>query len=154
MGSSKFSLHSAVYVMLEKDNQVLMLRRHNTGWEDGKYTLPAGHLDGGESVKTAAIREAKEEIGVDISEDDLEVVHILHAITNFEYITFFLKANKWIGTPTNVETEKSDDLQWFSIDAFPDNTLKQVTNFFNNYKKGIIFSEEGFEKFDPTQNIA
>jgi 8-oxo-dGTP pyrophosphatase MutT (NUDIX family) len=145
MGANKFSLHAAVYLLLEKDNKVLMLRRFNTGWEDGKYTLPAGHLDGGETVKTAAIREAREEIGVDISVDDLELVHVLHALTNFEYVTFFLKANKWNGTPTNIETEKSDDLQWSSLDDLPQNTVNQVKNFFENYKNNITFSEEGFE---------
>ena len=64
---------ASVYLLFIKDGKILLLRRANTGYEDGNYGLVAGHLDAHESLTNAAIREAKEESGVDIYLEDLEV---------------------------------------------------------------------------------
>ena len=56
MSTTRFTLRSAVYLLLIKENQILLLRRFNTGWQDGKYSVPAGHLDGGETVKQAMVQ--------------------------------------------------------------------------------------------------
>jgi 8-oxo-dGTP pyrophosphatase MutT (NUDIX family) len=53
----RFKLIAAVYVLFVRDGMVLMLRRANTGYEDGNYGLVAGHVDGNETLKEAAIRE-------------------------------------------------------------------------------------------------
>lgn len=145
MSKHKFSLHAAVYLLLEEDKKVLLLRRFNTGWSDGKYTLPAGHFDGGETVKTAAAREALEETGVIIKEEDLEIIHVLHIITDKEYICYFLKAEAWKGEPTNKEPEKCDEIYWAPIDDLPSNTLPFITDVIDNVNNGIMFSEVGFE---------
>ncbi len=144
MGKNKFSLHAAVYLILVKNNQVLLLRRFNTGWEDGKYSLPSGHLDGGETIKEAMVREAKEEIGVDITEENLDIVHVMHRNSNSEYIDYFLVANAWDGNPTNTEPDKADTLDWFDVDNLPSNTLPYVKKAIDLYKNNIHFSEEGF----------
>ena len=39
------SMLIAVYLVLLRDEQVLMLRRHNTGYEDGNYSVIAGHVE-------------------------------------------------------------------------------------------------------------
>jgi ADP-ribose pyrophosphatase YjhB (NUDIX family) len=67
----KFKLIASVYLLFVKDDKILLLRRCNTGYEDGNYGLVAGHLDAHESLTQAAIREAKEESGVDINPEDL-----------------------------------------------------------------------------------
>lgn len=59
-----------VHLFFFRENQVLLLRRFNTGFRDGEYSVPAGHLDGGETVIAAAAREAQEEIGVRIEVQD------------------------------------------------------------------------------------
>ena len=78
MGIKRFQLMCSVQLILIKDNKILLLRRFNTGWMDGRYGFIAGHIDGGEEIKKAMIREAKEEAGITVFEEDLEVVHIMH----------------------------------------------------------------------------
>lgn len=61
-----------------KDKKVLLLRRFNTGYQDGNYSFPAGHVDEGESVADTLVREAKEEIGVGIKKKDINLAHVMH----------------------------------------------------------------------------
>ena len=64
MHNPRFTLIAAVHVFLRRGDQVLLLRRHNTGYMDGSYSVVAGHLDSNEEVVAAAIREAQEEAGI------------------------------------------------------------------------------------------
>ena len=141
----RFKLVSAVHLFLVRDNQVLLLRRCNTGYEDGNYSVPAGHLDGGEQITSAAIREAKEECGISISSRDLEVVGVMHRKSNDERIDFFLATTKWVGEITNTEPHKCDDLSWYSVDELPENLIPYVKHALDNYRHGIWFSEFGWE---------
>jgi len=53
MVNKRFMFRAACYLLLIKKDKMLLLRRFNTGWEDGKYTLISGHLEGDETVKQA-----------------------------------------------------------------------------------------------------
>jgi len=152
---SRFRLTPAVYLLLIKNGKILMLKRANTGFEDGKYSLPAGHLDGRESVRQAIIREAKEEVGVIVKSEDLEIVHVMHRL-NDEYpyfdqgsrhserVDFFAKAETWEGKVRNMELEKCDDLSWFSIDNLPENVINYIKQAVNCVNKKIFYSEDGW----------
>jgi 8-oxo-dGTP pyrophosphatase MutT (NUDIX family) len=65
-------------ILIDANGQVLFGRRQNTGYEDGAYHLPSGHLEAGESMITALIREAKEEVGVTISPEAVAFSHVMH----------------------------------------------------------------------------
>jgi 8-oxo-dGTP diphosphatase len=144
MTGEKFTLRSAVYLILIDSGKVLLLRRFQTGWEDGKYTLIAGHLDGDETIAETMAREAKEEAGIEIEPSDLEVVHTMHRKSDKEYIDFFLTIKKWQGTPEIKEENKCDDMQWFPLDNLPENILPHVKTALENYNKGVSFSEYGW----------
>lgn len=72
--------------MLLRDDTILLLRRFNTGFADGQYSLPAGHLDGNEHVIDAAIREAREEIGIEIDASTARVCGVMHRFGGTEYV--------------------------------------------------------------------
>lgn len=145
MTSKRFSLRSAVYLMLLKDEKILLARRFNTGWKDGNYSLVAGHLDGNEPVSLAMIREAKEEAGIEINKDDLVPAVVIHRhYPGQEYVDFFFAVNKWTGTPSIQEPDKCDDMSWFDLNSLPDNLLPYVKEAIENYNKGVSFFESGW----------
>lgn len=129
----------AVHLLLVQDGKILMLHRYNTGYEDGNYSVVAGHIDGGEELKTAMIREAREEAGIIISLEDLTVVGVMHFREEEEYISFFLHSSRYSGEIVNMEPHKCDDLRWFDLDALPPNTIPYVRRAIQNYRDGIWF---------------
>ncbi len=145
MTNERFKLTTAVYLVLRNESKVLLLRRANTGYQDGKYSLVAGHLDGDELGTVAIVREAKEEAGIDIDPATLSFVHVAHRLnrneSGQERIDLFYESNKWSGQIINAEPEKCDDLSWFDINALPENILPFVKNVLEDISKGIAYSE-------------
>lgn len=140
-----FPYVGSAYLFLIKDNQILLQRRFQTGFEDGNYGVPAGHLDGGETARAGGAREIREEIGIEIKPDDLTVVHVMHRkASNDERIDFFMTATEYTGEITNMEPNKCDDLQFFPFDNLPDNIIDYVKVAIENYRKGISYSEYGW----------
>ncbi|MFA5954282.1 MAG: NUDIX domain-containing protein [Patescibacteria group bacterium] len=146
MKKEHFKLIPAVHLFLIKDGKILLLRRFNTGYEDGNYSVPAGHIDGEEKATSAMTREAKEEVGIDINEGQLRMAHVMHRKSDEERIDFFFEATQWQGEPKNMETNKCDDLSWFSIDQLPSNIIPYVKAGIENYRNKLSFSEFGWNE--------
>ena len=148
MKSERFLRKVAVYMLLVKDEQVLLLRRYNTGWMDGYYTLPAGHVDGQERAIDAAVRETKEEVGVAIVRSDIQLMYTVHRYSSdtMEYIDLFFKAEAWQGEPRLMEADKADDVSWFPLNALPEKILDYVRHVIETYPKGEIYFEAGWDK--------
>jgi len=133
---------SSGYVILEHDGKICLTRRLNTGYMDGFYALPAGHKEAGEYPKAGTIREAKEELGIDIDPNDLKLVHIMHRlITDHERSDFFFTVSKWSGEVVNAEPDKSDDIAWFPISDLPAKTVPYVREALEQYQAGNNYSE-------------
>jgi 8-oxo-dGTP diphosphatase len=139
---SRFAV--AVHLFFLRNDHVLLLRRFNTGWEDGNYSVPAGHVDAGETVTQAAVREAREEIGVRLEPQDVEVVHVMHRKSEDERIDFFLLARRWTGEIANQEPDKCDDLAWYPVASLPGNVIPYVSQALHAYQNGTLFSEFGW----------
>ena len=135
----------AVHIFLLRTNQVLLLRRANTGYEDGNYSVVAGHLEGGESITQAAIRETQEEVGVALLPAYLRVVGVMHRWSNDERIDFFLAATAWQGTPVNREPDKCSELRWCVRDTLPANTIPYIRAALENFRRGVWFEEFGWQ---------
>ncbi len=144
MPIQRFTMPCAVHVLLVRAGQALLLRRFGTGYEDGNYSVIAGHLDGGEEVLAAAIREAREEAGIEIAPADLALVGVMHRREGDERVDFFVTASAWSGEITNAEPHKCDDLRWFDIDALPENVIPYVRRALDNYRCGVWFDSFGW----------
>ncbi len=142
--TERFKPFAAVYLFFVRDGKILLSCRANTGHQDGNYSLVAGHIDGNETLRIAAAREAKEEAGVDIAIDDLDLKLVTHALSDKEYVNFYFEAKRWEGEPKNMEPGKCDDLSWFPIDALPSNTVPYVRDAIRCYREGVRYSEWGW----------
>ncbi|KAB2689632.1 NUDIX hydrolase [Brucella tritici] len=123
----RFQLSSAVFVILARGPEICMLQRKTTGWMDGWFSIPAGGLEAGETIRAAAAREAFEETGIIIAPEALRPVHTLHSLTTGnQWLGHFFRADEWTGMPTLCEPDKHADLQWRRLDNLPDNTIPYV----------------------------
>jgi ADP-ribose pyrophosphatase YjhB (NUDIX family) len=138
-----------VHLFFLRGDQILLLRRFQTGYRDGEYSVPAGHLDGNESVMAAAAREAREETGVRIDPDDLSFSSVMHRIEDEERVDFFVRVARWTGEPVNAEPEKCDELRWADLNSLPANTIPYVRRAIRNHLNGIAFDE-----FDSNSSIS
>jgi len=148
MAKERFKIIPAVYLVLMKENKILLSRRYNTGYFDNYYSLPAGHLDGKETLKQAMVREAKEEVGVVLDPSDLELIHTMNRkIPDNERVDFFFTTKKWQGEPKIIETDKCDDLSWFGLNNLPNNIIPYIKQAIDSFLDNINYSErEGEEK--------
>ena len=144
MQKERYKLIASVYLLFIKDGKILLLRRANTGYEDGNYSVVAGHVDEHESLTHAAIREAKEESGVTIQPDDLNVTTTMHRRELDGRLDFFFAVKKWAGELANKEPNKCDDLSWFPLNNLPSNTIPYIKQAIECSQKGIIYSEFGW----------
>jgi len=138
----------ASYLLLFRNDKILLSRRFNTGYEDGNYSVPAGHVEQGETFTGCLIREAKEEIGVIIKPKDLKVTHVMCRNSgtkeNNERIDVFFVVTKWTGNIENKEPHKCEDISWFDIDNLPNNIIPYIRDAINNTKNEIFYSEKGW----------
>jgi 8-oxo-dGTP pyrophosphatase MutT (NUDIX family) len=133
-----------VHLFFLRDGQVLLLRRFNTGYADGQYSVPAGHLDGGETVMAAAAREAAEEIGVQIDAAALRFSSVMHRNEGEERVDFFVRVPAWRGEPVNAEPGKCDELRWCNVEALPENTIPYIRRAIHNDLSDVRFDEFGW----------
>jgi len=112
---------------------------------DGLLSLPAGGVEDGEDLVSAAVREAREEVGVTLRSGQLRLVHTLHARTRGEAWTghFFL-ADTWEGTPTVGEPDKHADLRWVPLEAIPDDFVPYVRVALTALCQGSAYSAYGW----------
>jgi 8-oxo-dGTP pyrophosphatase MutT (NUDIX family) len=154
---SRMTLVGAVHLFLISDQgAILLIRRMNTGYYDGWYSVPAGHIDPGEPATSAIIREAHEEVGIQIELDALKIVHVMHRrsvqtdCANSERVDLFFTTAHWCDEATNCEPGKCDELLWNPKQTLPTNTIPYVRHAYECYKEGIPYSEMGWTGLCPT----
>lgn len=145
----RFKAVPAVYLFLKKDGKIFLTRRCNTGYKDGEYMVPSGHVEAGESLRAAMMREAMEEVGVAVRPEDLRLVHVMYRAAHDatgERADFFFDTPAWEGEPRNCEPDKCDEVGWFSLDRLPENTVGYLVDAITAASRGVSLLELGWDR--------
>lgn len=148
MPIDRFCLPVAVNLLLLQEDQILLMRRFQTGFMDGCYCPIAGCIEGGESVMEAMIREAREEAGIRIMLEDLTTGSIIHrkaTETMWESISFFFITRKFEGIPSNCEPQKCDDMRFFPLNELPPSCPPYIRAGIKAAFHGPFFLTWGFD---------
>jgi 8-oxo-dGTP pyrophosphatase MutT (NUDIX family) len=139
-----------VHVLLVRDDQVLLTQRRGA-YGTGMWHLPSGKLDAGESVLTAAVREVHEEVGVTVDAGNLRHVHTVHVADSgpVPRLGMFFEARQWIGEPANREPDKCSAVDWFPLNALPDNVIAYPLAGIRAYLNGTSFDVIGWNDHAP-----
>ena len=139
----------SVYLILKTSDGILLGKRQNTGFEDGNWALPAGHVEDNESAKIALCREIKEEIGITLSPENLTLAHVSHRRSaERDNIDLFMTCDQWEGTVKNCEPHKCSELRFFSLEALPENTVGYIREVVEAAFKQELYSEKGWERVE------
>lgn len=134
---------SSIYLIIKnKEGKILLQRRQGTKLWPGFLALPAGHLDVGEDAYEAAIREAKEELDIDIKVDNISDVFVVNRKNKslLPYYDVYFELNGYNGEIKINEPNKCSELVWFSINSLPEDMIEFEKIALNNYLNGIKFS--------------
>lgn len=146
MPKVRFQCIVAVHLFFIRNNTILLLRRQNTGFCDGMFSVVAGHIEGNENVIESMIREAKEEVGVLINKRDLHFVQVMHRKKeNEERIDFFFECKKWRGKIKINEPEKCNELRWVRLKNLPQDMVPYVYFAITQYLKGNLTTLFGWK---------
>ena len=137
----------AAFVLVGKDGKYAFVKRANTGWCDGYFGLPAGKVENGESFRQAAVREAKEEVGVDVQLTDLKFMVSAHRQSeDSEWVDVIFEATSWSGEVINAEPEVHSEVAWFALTNLPENTVPQLRPLLEAIVAGEQYVEVNWDK--------
>lgn len=144
----RYMIKAAAYLCLfrEQDGkkQILLSRRQNTGYMDDKYDMVvSGHVEDGESLKETLVREAREEAGIEILENDLEFL-MLFDESSAGYYKVFFRAKHYSGEPRIMEPEKCAEHLWADIDNLPADIIPHLSAVIKNIELGITYDDDNF----------
>lgn len=135
---------SAVYLIIKDDNgNILLQRRQGSKLWPNFLALPAGHIDKGELSKEAAIREAYEELGIEIEEKDLISKYVLCRKNKSikPYFDIFFEVKKYKNEIRIAEPEKCTELKWVNPSNLPDDIIPYEIEVLNEIDDGNTYSE-------------
>lgn len=148
----------ASYLVLTRERdghcEVLLQLRQGTGFMDGWWACgAAGHVEAGESPFDAVVGEAREELGIEVSADDVVPLTTLqrHSLTRLpieQRADFFFACTQWRGVPRVMEPDKSAGLQWFSLGALPERLVPHERQVLATYATGSVPAvlQRGFDQ--------
>ncbi len=129
--------------ILEKNSKILFLLRQNSSFCDGYYGLPGGKKEPHESPTDALIRELHEELGLTLTQNNLQFVHCLvfKNAHNIPSMALFFKVIDCNDNPINQEPHKCTQLNWFAPNELPENVIPRHRQIITMLKQGIMYIE-------------
>jgi 8-oxo-dGTP pyrophosphatase MutT (NUDIX family) len=136
-----------VHVILRRGGKILLLRRAGNVYAAGMLCLPSGHLEEGESILSAAVREAKEETGIGLGPATLRLalsIHERHQGTTHARIGFVFEPALWDGEPVNAEPSKCSELVWADPAHLPSDATGYTAAIIDAVERGTTFTLNGW----------
>ncbi|MEK7106747.1 MAG: NUDIX hydrolase [Patescibacteria group bacterium] len=118
-------------VCIRKDGKVLIGKRKG-GLMPGTWAIPGGKLDMNEELEACAIRETKEETGIEIK--NIRFATLTNDIAKelgFHYLTLFYVADWKSGEPRVMEPDKCEEWKWSKWNDLPKPLFISTKNLFN-----------------------
>lgn len=134
---------SSIYLIIRNENgEVLLQRRQGTKLWPGFLALPAGHIDEGENAYEAAIREAKEELDIEIKIEDIIDTFVVNRKNKSlsPYYDVYFELDKYYGEIKINEPEKCSELVWSSMENLPEDMIDFEKEAIEKNREGIKFS--------------
>ena len=148
--AKRFKIKIAACLLLMEQGKICLQRRQGTGIDDGWYTIPMGGVESGERPMETLIREAKEEIGIDLSPEDVRLGHAMyrrHTMPDgyiFYQQDLFFCVSSYGGVVQNLELHKADDVRFFSLQELPEKLVPHIKQAIGCALRGEFYSEFGF----------
>ncbi|XP_010551317.1 PREDICTED: nudix hydrolase 1 [Tarenaya hassleriana] len=127
-----------VGVFVVKERSVLLGRRRSS-IGNSTFALPGGHLEFGESFEECGAREVKEETGLELEKEKMELLTVTNNVFRDppeprHYVVVFLRSavadpNQ---SPENTEPEKCDGWDWYRWDDLPSPLFPPLQEMVNN----------------------
>jgi 8-oxo-dGTP diphosphatase len=115
-------------VVRRADGALLMVRRRGVHG-DGTWATPGGHLDFGESPEACAVREAREETGVEVANPRLvATTNDVMPEDGRHYVTLWVLLDHVAGDGSALATHELDEVRWFARDALPEPLFASTAN--------------------------
>lgn len=137
--TERVKFNASVSFLVEKDQQFLLFYRTDGHFNGGWWVLPAGHIEAGETAIQTVIREAKEELGIDVAVRDVVFGHIVHNLVGEnKRMDFYFRVKNFKGELKNLEPEKCAKMEFFSKNSMPPlekiapTSLQALQNMWNN----------------------
>jgi len=134
----KYAIAAHVF-LTNAHGEVLFMRRANTGYADGKWSVAAGHVEANETFVACALRELKEEAGLQLKPASLKPVLVQQKrdFDEQERVDIFFHAILPDGqTPIIGEPEKCDSVCWANPADPPENTIGYVAHALRHWASG------------------
>lgn len=114
-------------ILLKYKNQCLLCKRNNEGSLPGVWSVPGGHLEKGEKIEEGAIREFREETGLQII-DELDYLATLNAgvRTKFYLFKYEIRRKIEIDLDSAMDGDEHTECRWFTKKNLPNNVENQL----------------------------
>lgn len=139
----KENFRSAVYLIIKNNKgKILVQRRQGTKLWPGFLALPAGHVDEGENVYDAAIREAREELSITITKEDIIDSFVVNRRNKSlpPYFDVYFEIKSFGGEIKINEPDKCSELKWVDVNNLPNDMIDFEIDAIRNRQKNIMFS--------------
>ena len=133
VGSGELILGAAVAFIEDGCGRVLLVKRCDCG----KWGIPGGLMEYGETMEKTAIREAKEETGLDVAADALLGIYsgYFSRRSNTQPIVAAFIAHR-TGGELYCDHIETDELAWFGKDDLPEIYSEQHKAMLSDYFTG------------------